>query len=323
MAQTDDLHVKMVLPPAPWTRALADGRVRIPGVTYECNTGIEDAPGRFVASSSHDVGENGVRRLVLDHLRGAPPTAIPVFFGREHMQRNIFVRQDSSLTHARQLVGKRVGSWLTPHSGTGAGVLMMLEQGYEIPLTEVDWRLGDPASLPTNRMGLRLSRGPDSVAGTFEALRSGDLDAIIVTLRPRHWSLFGPDLLHFGRGDVSDMRPLIADPHAIADIYRRTGLYPITDLAVVTPDLVQRHPELPAGLVEALSEANTLAAEYMGAEEAALARQEVNLLGEDPHRHGLGSNARHNVATFVDFLYRLGAFDRPVESEQLFVPGIQ
>lgn len=320
VAQPAPIHLRMVLPPAPWTRAIEERRVGIPGVSWACHTGIDLAPDRFVASADRDVGENGVRRLVLDRLRGAPPTAIPVFLGREHMQRNILVLSSSPLTHPRDLVGTCVGSWLAPHSGTGAGVLMMLEQGYGIPLAEIEWRLGDPANLPMNRMGLRLGRGTKTVEGTIGALRSGEVDAIIVTLGPRHWSLFGPDRIHGMSGQLSDIRPLMSDPNTIADVYRRTGLYPITDLVVVAAGLPTRHPELPARLVGVFSEANALARDYMSADEVALCEREVELLGEAPHRYGLSPNARHNLATFIDFLYRMGALERPLDPTELFVP---
>jgi 4,5-dihydroxyphthalate decarboxylase len=282
---------------------------------------MDSSPDRFVASVGLDVGENGVRRLVLDRLRGAPPTAIPVFFGREHMHRNILVRADSPLQHPRDLVGKRVASWLTPHSGTGAAVMMMLEHAYEVPVTEIEWLMGDPSMLPVNRMELRLHRGPDTVQSTLDALRNGEVDAIIVTLRPRYWSLFGPDIVHLTHTDYQEMRPLIGEPTTIAQKFRQTGLYPISDLVTVSPDLAAKHPELPQQLVQLFSEANALAGEYMDPDERALAEQEVELLGRDPHRYGLTADARLNLAAFIDYLYRMGSFDKRVEPEDLLIPG--
>jgi 4,5-dihydroxyphthalate decarboxylase len=321
MAQAATVHLRMVLPPDPWTRAISERKVSLPGVTWECNTEMENAPDRFVASAGLDVGENGVRRLVLDRLRGAPPTAIPVFLGREHMQRNILVRADSPLQHPRDLAGKRVASWLTPHSGTGAAVMMMLEHAYEVPVTEIEWLMGDPASLPTNRMGLRLHRGPDSVQGTLDMLRRGEVDAIMVTLRPRHWSLFGPDVVHLTHTDYSEMRPLIEDPATIAEAFRKTGLYPISDLMVVSPEIAAHNSQLPRQLVEVFAEANGLAPEYMDPEERTLADREEELLGRDAHQYGLTPDARHNLAAFIDYLYRLGSFDQRLEPEDLLIPG--
>src|SRR2546430_11550910 len=103
----------MVVPPAPWTGALEDGRVAIPGLTWTASSDVENAPQRFIVSESRDVGENGVRRLALAHLNGAEPSALPVWFGRELMQRNILIRTDSGLSHPGELVGKRVGSHLS------------------------------------------------------------------------------------------------------------------------------------------------------------------------------------------------------------------
>src|SRR5215213_9910397 len=123
------MHLRLMLPSFPWTRALEEGRVEIPGVTYECAPYIENAPDRFAAfdSGAFDVGEDSVRSYVVKLLAGKAPPALPVFFDREHMQRNIFVRADSGLTHPHDLVGKCVGTRQSLQSGTCAGVLMMLE----------------------------------------------------------------------------------------------------------------------------------------------------------------------------------------------------
>ena len=87
---TSSSILRLVIPPAPWTGALEDGSVVGPGAGFDIDSGIADAPSRFVAT--HDanvaVGENGVRRVALDVIAGLPAFGIPVFFGREHMQRN-------------------------------------------------------------------------------------------------------------------------------------------------------------------------------------------------------------------------------------------
>jgi 4,5-dihydroxyphthalate decarboxylase len=325
MARAANLHLRMVLPSYPWTRALEERRVRIPGVDYECAPEIENAPDRFDAFSqgAYDVGEDGVRRFVAERLQGAPPTALPVFFDREHLQRNIFVRADSHLTHPTELVGKRIGSRLSPHSGTGAGVLLMLERGYGMPLHEIKWHMGNPANLPPSRMKLDVAPGAATDRENFDLLFEGRLDAVISNLEGRYWSLFGPDLLDHESGPPTGTRPLISDASIIAGVYRDTGLYPITDVVVMRPQLIEEHPELPSQLMGAFSEANALASDYRSAIEEHLARQEVELLGEDPHGYGLSDNARKNLDAFIDLLYRLGAIEQPMAPEELFVPSIR
>lgn len=312
-----------MLPSFPWTRALEVGRVPIAGATYECAPYIENAPDRFDAftAGGYDVGEDGVRRAVLQRLEG-PPVGLPVFLDREHSQRNLFVRADSSLTHPRDLPGKRVGSRLSPQSGTGAGVLMMLEQGYGIPLREVHLRMGNPSARAPDRMGLDVAPGPGTDGECIELLLRGELDAMISNLEGRYWSLFGPDILDHEISLPAGVRPLIADPSVIAETYRRTGLYPITDIVVVRPELLDAYPELPRILIEAFVEANALAADYRSGIEEHLARLEIELLGEDPHVPGFGENAQKNLSVFIDLLYRLGAVERPISPEELFAPTI-
>ena len=309
----------MVVPPAPWTRALEDGRVTIPGVTWTCSSEVEHAPQRFIVSESQDVGENGVRRLALAHLNGAEPSALPVWFGRELMQRNVLIRRESGLRHPGDLVGKRVGSHLSVESGTGGAVLMMLEQAYAVPLDRIQWRMGNPKTLPVDRMGLSREPGPRDDDEAIGWLLRGDLDAVITTSGARYSSLFGGDRIDELTAAHPEIRPLIEEPSAIADAYRRTRLYPITDLVVIRPELARDHPQLPAQLVRAFGEANGLASSYRDAREEELARLEAEVLGFDPHQYGLGDEQRHNLQTWIDFLYRLGGLERSFEVGDLFV----
>lgn len=313
----------MVIPSAPWTRALEDGTVQIPGVSWECVSNIALTPARFIATKQSDVGENGVRRLALDVIRGAPSVGIPVFFGRELMQRNIIVRDDSTLVHPADLVGKRVGSWLSPVSGTSVGVLLMLEKGCGVPLKEIHWHIGEPSQLPKDRMGLKLNPGPRTDTESFERLQNGDLDAVVITGGPRYFSMFGMDKIDRTIAPYPRLRPLVNDPETMAEAYRRTGLYLITDTAVVTTGLVEGHPDILPELVKAFSAANDLAPRYRSEKEEEFARREIELLRENPHKYGLGENQRRNLTALLDFLFRLGALERPVEPEELFATPVR
>ncbi|HZT07246.1 MAG TPA: hypothetical protein VFC51_09465 [Chloroflexota bacterium] len=314
------MHLRFMLPSFPWTRALETGRIEIPGVTYECAPFIENAPDRFAAFAlgGYDVGEDSVRGYIVKRLRGAAPVALPVFLDREHMQRNIFVRADSSLRHPRDLIGKRVGTRQSLQSGTCAGVLMMLESGYGIALDQIQWHAGSPPERAIDRMPLDVIRGPRTDRENLDLLLRGELDAVISNLEGRYWSLFGPDLLDHETVPPAGIRPLVEDPTVIANTYRDTGLYPITDVVVVRRELIAEQPELPIDLVGAFTEANALASEYRSGIEDHLARLEVDLLGEDPHVYGLNAKARRNLDLFVDLLYRLEAIDERIGPEEIF-----
>ena len=227
------------------------------------------------------------------------------------------------MTSLGELAGKKIGTRLTIDSGTGGGVLMMLE-AVGLDLRDITWVSRNTSQPAVNRMGLRIEPGPDLDQDYFEGLRRGDFDAVMFTAGPRYWSMFG------GEGDkltemlqpYPDLRPLVDDPAAIAETFRRTRLYSITDLAVVKPDLAAQSPEAPARVVKALAAANARASHYRPASEQKLAEREIELLGEDPHRYGLGPEERSNIATLLDLFYRLGSIERRVDPEELFVPSV-
>ena len=322
LAAASPLHLRMLVPADPCTCALEDGAVSEPVLTWDSRSDIALAPQRFEAAAAggFDVGENGVRHIALEVLAGKPASGIPVFFGREHMQRNIFVRADSPLRGLRDLAGKRVGSNLPAWSGTGAGVLMMFELGYGVDLHSIEWHCGHDLE-PVNRMGLDLRPGPKNQEEVFQAVLRGDLDAGFLTGGPRYWSLFG------GAGDKLDeevrkhagIHLLLNHPAQIADQYKRTGLYPITDIATLRPELARQYPDLSDRLVSLFSEANALASRYRPPEEQQLAEREIGMLGEDPHQYGLTPANRANLAALLDFYYRLGSLDRALDPEELFV----
>ena len=322
MAEQAARHLRIVVPPAAWTAAMEDGSVQVPGLTWETAAHIAHAPARFVATreQAYDVGENGLRRYIIDLLDGAPPTAIPVFFSREYMHRNLLVREDSPLSSLADLAGKAIGSRLTVVSGTGAAVLMMLEQAYDVDLPSLKLHM-DIGRFPTNRLGLNMQPGPGTDDVALAQLLGGELDAVIMTTGPRYYSLFGGD----GVDDVvaahPGLRTLVTEPEVMVDAYRRTGLYPISDVVVLRRELVDEAPEAPAQLVDAFSQANALAGRHRDAEEQGMADRELALLGSDPYGYGLGPDQRLNLKAYTDFFHRMGAIERALEPEELFVPS--
>ena len=315
-------HLRIVVPPAAWTAAMEDGSVQVPGLTWETAAHIAHAPERFVATreQAYDVGENGLRRYIIDLLDGAPPTAIPVFFSREYMHRNLLVREDSPLSSLADLAGKAIGSRLTVVSGTGAAVLMMLEQAYGVDLTSLKLHM-DIGRFPTNRMGLNMQPGPGTDDVALAQLLGGELDAVIMTTGPRYYSLFGGDGIDDVVAAHPGLRTLVTEPDVIVEAYRRSGLYPISDVVVLRRELVDDAPEAPAQLVDAFSQANALAGRHRDAEEQGMADRELALLGSDPYGYGLGPDQRLNLKAYTDFFYRMGAIERALEPEELFVPS--
>ena len=179
----------------------------------------------------------------------------------------------------------------------------------------------DVGRFPTNRIGLDMQPGPETDDVALSQLLGGDLDAVIMTTGPRYYSLFGGDGIDDVVAAHPGLRTLVTEPDVIVDAYRRTGLYPISDVVVLRRELVDEAPEAPAQLVDAFSRANALAGRHRDADEQRMADRELALLDRDPYGYELGPDQRLNLKAYTDFFYRMGAIERPLEPEELFVPS--
>ena len=87
----------------------------------------------------------------------------------------------------------------------------------------------------------------------------------------------------------------------------------------VAEKAVAADPEVPAKVLAALSAANRRSSNYRDEAEEKLAQDEITLLGTDPHQYELGPEQRKNIAVYTDFFYRMGAIERYVEPEEIFI----
>ena len=53
--RADPRPLKVVIPSAPWTRAIELGEVTLPGYTIQCGQDPGNAPDRFIATKSEDL----------------------------------------------------------------------------------------------------------------------------------------------------------------------------------------------------------------------------------------------------------------------------
>lgn len=238
---------------------------------------------------------------------------LPVFPLRNFGARDIFVRRDSGLTSAADLIGKRVGmySW----SASGSVWYRHLLAHLQAPVDRIHWTIGpidDPAPVRGPSLPSAVAAAPAGRA-LSDMLRDGDLDAIVSPLRPRGFD-----------GAQGKLVRLMADFRAIEQGYFRvTRCYPPQHLVIIRRAVWEKAPWILGRLQTMFEEterrfiaASRLFPYASPWQEADLDETEA-LMGVEYHPHGLEIN-RATLEAFCAQAHRAGLVNRLVDVDELF-----
>ena len=185
------------------TRALSDGKVRIPGVDarYHSGSNVAEIFRGMVAERRFDVAELGLTYFLRTFKEGESPfVAIPVFPVRSFRHSAIFVNANSGINKPEDLNGKTIGELaLYSHD---AGIVpkgMLMEEfgfkpetcrwligGLDWPLKAIDFV---PRTHPANVKVTDVASGKDLGAmldaGEIDSLMSADPPKCMLEHSPR------------------------------------------------------------------------------------------------------------------------------------------
>jgi 4,5-dihydroxyphthalate decarboxylase len=264
----------------------------------------------MITSIPYDIGEQAFSHYLIAKDQGKPLTAVPAFPSRFFPQLGATVRLGGPdpIRTPLDLVGRRVG---VPGFGYNPAVWMrgILAHRYGVPVEEIIWveERSDPlfAGLDYPRPARYTVERADNL---LERLLAGDLDAILPP----------------GGGPPVDQRmgKLFADPLAECERYvRDTSVFPINTVITLKQSALERHPDLPARLMEALGTARERYQADVAAgtedDHMGLATRWLGDLGLFPDRYGLEAN-RAAVQTMIDYCYEQGVIRTRFEPDELF-----
>jgi 4,5-dihydroxyphthalate decarboxylase len=292
----------------PHTRALKDGRVRVPGVELaHVEVGpIVGAFRRMCRGLEFDVCEMAVTTYLTARAYGKPFTALPVFVMRQFHHAPIVVNVRSGVTTPKDLEGKRVGVRAYTVT-TGVWARGILAREYGVDLGRITWVVNDEEHVKEYR-----ARYPSNVedrpgANLAEMVAKGELAAAIGV----------------GAVDAPDVRPLIPNAaEAEAAWYRKTGIYPVNHTVVVKDALLRADPDLAPRLYAAFREAKAAflreleSGAELPADAQALARRR-RVVGDDPVPYGLARN-RAAMEAIIQFAVDQQILPAPVAPETVF-----
>lgn len=319
------MSVSLTLACGPYDRtaALADGRVRMPGVdlTY-LPLSPEEIFFRMARYGEFDASEMSLSSYTLTLGRDRSFVAIPAFPSRTFRHHAVYVHADSDYTHPAQLAGGTVG---VPEYQMTAAVWIrgILAEHHGLPVEAVSYRTGgllapgriEKLALEIPKVDIAPVPPGQTLSGLLEA---GELDALYTARVPRHFA--------DGTGRV---RRLWADPAgAEAEYFTRTGIFPIMHTVVLRRDVYERNRWLARALLDAFTEAKELAGAAL-AETVALvtmlpwgqleAERSRRVLGPDVWSYGIEPN-RACLETFLRYAHEQHLTPGLLTPEELFAP---
>jgi 4,5-dihydroxyphthalate decarboxylase len=303
---------------------LADGRVRSEGIDLNLITlEPEECFFRMITNAEFDAAEMSLSSYAIAKAGGDDRfVGVPVFLSRSFRHSSIYVREDSGITEAAGLTGKRVG---VPEYQMTASVWTraLLHHDFGVDTDGITWCTGGLEQAGrTERQALRL---PDRVRiehveGTLsQALVDGGIDALMA---PRVPSVF--------RSEGSVVRRLWPDfATREAEYFARTGIFPIMHMLVVRAEVHHAHPWIARSLYKAFSEAKRVA--LAGLADAPALRYTMPFLletlerqhevfGDDPWPYGLAAN-RKTLDAFAEYLVEQGLAAQVPDMAELFAPS--
>jgi len=317
-------RITLGLPYHPRTRALIGGAIGIDG--YELEITHDPSPGerhyRF-AQGEWDIGEYSAATYLRTREKGFRYLALPIFFERGPRQRNIFYCE-GKLRHPSELKSKKIGCFRYGATAVVWARGFLLDE-FGLKTTDMQWYVSGKEVYIGRDLPVKVERlDPPPPFGQekphlSKLLSQGELHAALVAGDSGYLGLFGGGMLPKTMGEFPGVKPLFDDTDAILRWVREKGIYPIIHLVAMKEETIERHPDLPAKLLEAFRAAKQLATKYWTPEQIAGHEREKAALGEDPYAYVLGETEKRTLAALARYQVEQGLIKEAPPLESLFV----
>jgi 4,5-dihydroxyphthalate decarboxylase len=292
---------------------IRSGAVGIDGVELEFKDfeRMPDAYRIMARSAAFDICELAPTTYLMAREAGAPITALPLPMTRQFRHSGLQRLRSSSIRTPKQLEGRSVG--LRAYTVTApVWTRGILAEEYDVDLNRITWFKQDqehvesyvpPANVKTPPPGKNLA----------DMMRSGDLEVGFA------------GLAGVGSGEDLDLVEFFENATELdADLYRRTGIYPIHGVIAVRNDVLEKHPDLAQRMFDAFLRAKD---NYWARVKSGAAKGKEDLrylkLAEvvgDPLPYGLEENVR-TLEALIRFAHQQKLIARaPAVDEAFFEP---
>ncbi len=221
------------------TRALKDGSVSLPGVSFDF---VEVSPitrafRGMAADLAYDVSEMALATYLLARVYDKPIVGLPIVLFRSSLLPGLVTAESSLATDPRALAGQTLG--IRSYSQTsGVWVRGILQEAYGLNLSSLEWVVSEGAHLDEYQDPPNVRRAAAG-ADLADMVKAGELAAAIG--------------LPLGQG----LRSLIPEAAAAeAEWAAKSGVRTVNHIVSVRADLVSADPDLPRKLTDSFERAS-------------------------------------------------------------------
>jgi 4,5-dihydroxyphthalate decarboxylase len=312
-----DLHLTLAAGDYESIRALKEGVVKPDGIELTILTDMtaEVRHARMLRGRQFDVAELSMSNYMVAKDQGLPFIAIPVFLHRRFRHGFAFVNTAKGIDKPTDLIGKYIGVG-SYHATSNLWLRGILEHEFDVPHNRIRWINEFEEKIPWRvPSGLSIQRTPEG-RNIVDMLLAGELDAVI-----------DPEVIPPIAAKDPRVRRLFPNYRDLEiDYFKRTGIFPIMHTTAIKQEIVDKHPWVPASLMQAFEESKRLSYKRMeNPRIVALAwfrsfvEEQEEIFGSDPWIYGLGAANRKNVETLMQYSHEQGLVGRKMTMEELFI----
>jgi 4,5-dihydroxyphthalate decarboxylase len=322
---TKTLTLTTALRTHPHTAALKNGEVPTPGVNLSF---IEVEPQvlafrRMVRDLAYDVCELAPTTYIIAKAYGAPFTAIPIFFERRFHHAGLLVRGDAGIGEPKDLEGKKVG--VRAYSvTTGVWTRGILVNEFGLDSSKVTWVVDDEEHVTQLKLPPNVEHVPEGKS-LASMMAAGEIQAGFVA--NAGIGREGPPQAGWKakeREETASYRELFANADELgAELYRRSGIYPMHSTLVIKDEILKANPWLAKSLFDAFVASKQRYVDRLRKGEAERNTdrrylKQMKVVGDDPLPYGLDVN-RRSIETLVLYAHQQGLSPKKLGLDELFI----
>jgi 4,5-dihydroxyphthalate decarboxylase len=291
------------------TKALKNGTVKIPGVSFDFAeiSPVYKAFKSMVQELAFDVSEMAVTTYMVAKHFNKQLTALPIVLIRIFHHSTILCNAKAGILEPKDLEGKKVG--IRAYAQTGPTWSRgILQNEYGVDLNKVTWVTYEGSHVSEFKDPKNSVRAPEGKKMN-DMLIAGELDAAITT----------------NESGSPEVKPLFPTASALeAEWFRKTGIYPVNHIVVVKSELAAAHPWILGELFTAFKTAKELYLDRLYTQGPSSADDELklrlkNIVDGDPLPYGVSAN-RKAFETLAKYLFEQKMVPKHYRVEDLFAP---